>query len=56
MQHFVKYHGAGNDFVMIDNRDGQFCKDVAYVHALCHRRTGIGADGQKSIRNTKQKH
>ena len=49
MQHFVKYHGAGNDFVMIDNRDGQFCKDVAYVHALCHRRTGIGADGLITI-------
>jgi diaminopimelate epimerase len=43
---FVKMHGAGNDFVMIDSRNltsgGLSTENIA---ALCHRRTGIGADG-----------
>ncbi len=43
---FVKYHGTGNDFILIDDRDGQFpAQDYARVAALCHRRFGIGADG-----------
>ncbi len=42
---FYKYHGTGNDFVIIDNRDGQIQLTTAQVAALCQRRTGIGADG-----------
>jgi len=42
---FYKYQGTGNDFVMIDNRDGLFRADEPRVAALCARRTGIGADG-----------
>lgn len=42
---FSKGHGAGNDFIVIADPDGQ--RDVApeMVAALCDRRFGIGADG-----------
>jgi diaminopimelate epimerase len=43
---FVKMHGAGNDFVMIDDRDGGFpADDRARIAAMAARRTGIGAEG-----------
>ncbi len=42
---FYKYHGAGNDFILMDNRDGAIQLTVEQVAALCHRRFGIGADG-----------
>lgn len=43
---FVKYHGAGNDFILIDDRREIFPTDPsAIVPYLCHRMHGIGADG-----------
>ena len=42
---FTKMHGAGNDFVMIDNRTGAYSLSTEQIAALCHRRFGIGADG-----------
>jgi diaminopimelate epimerase len=43
---FCKYHGAGNDFVLIDNRSKAFSTlSETAVAWLCNRRLGIGADG-----------
>lgn len=49
---FYKYHGAGNDFILVDNRDLQFPADnIAYIAWLCDRRFGIGADGLMLLQN-----
>lgn len=43
---FYKYQGAGNDFILIDNRNSLFDRgDVDLVRWLCDRRFGIGGDG-----------
>ena len=42
---FTKMNGAGNDFVMLDNRDGTLALDKAQIARLCDRLRGIGADG-----------
>ena len=43
---FVKMHGAGNDFVVVDRRALALAGEVAeFVVAVCDRRRGVGADG-----------
>jgi diaminopimelate epimerase len=43
--HFTKMNGAGNDFVMLDNRAGQLQLGTSQIAQLCDRHRGIGADG-----------
>lgn len=43
--HAYKYHGAGNDFVILDNRTGKNKLTKKQIILLCDRRFGIGADG-----------
>ncbi len=43
---FSKYHGAGNDFIMIDGRERDLdSMDQSVIRFLCDRHFGIGADG-----------
>lgn len=43
--HFYKYQATGNDFILIDNRSGQYSLSVDQIKKACDRRFGIGADG-----------
>src|SRR5437763_13818540 len=45
MLRFTKMNGAGNDFVLIDNRLGDVHLDRSQIARLCDRHLGIGADG-----------
>lgn len=45
MVEFYKYHGAGNDFILIDNRSKVFNPDKKIIKNLCRRHLGVGADG-----------
>ena len=38
-------NGAGNDFVVIDNRDDHLSLSPDQIAQLCHRQRGVGADG-----------
>lgn len=43
---FFKYQGTGNDFIILDNREGLYSSlTEANIKKLCNRRFGIGADG-----------
>lgn len=44
---FVKYHGAGNDFILVHDWDGAWEKRLSQemIEKICDRHNGIGADG-----------
>ncbi len=42
---FVKMHGAGNDFMLIDDRDGSFPCEHRLVAAMANRPGGVGCEG-----------
>jgi len=49
---FFKYQGTGNDFVIVDNREGRVSpKDNQLIRTLCDRRFGVGADGLILMQN-----
>ena len=50
--HFYKYQGAGNDFIVVDNRSGDICLTREQINYLCDRRFGIGADGFMLLQNS----
>lgn len=56
MIEFFKMSGSGNDFILIDNRDGSLALDdvVGFVKILCKRKGYIGADGLIIIENSSQ--
>lgn len=41
---FIKMHGLGNDFVVIDTRANRFDTGAANVRAVADRRLGVGCD------------
>jgi diaminopimelate epimerase len=45
--HFFKYHGTGNDFIILQDPDGsiEMLLDSSMIHEMCRRHFGIGADG-----------
>jgi diaminopimelate epimerase len=42
---FFKYHGTGNDFIILDGMETGPLLSARDVENLCRRHTGIGADG-----------
>lgn len=50
--HFWKFHGNGNDFIMIDNRNGQYQPMSEEISQVCDRHFGIGADGLIMLRES----
>lgn len=49
--HFYKYQGTGNDFIVLDNREGHFSLDERIIAQLCDRRFGVGGDGLMLLEN-----
>ncbi len=49
---FVKYHGLGNDFVVLDLRADNQDINAQLSQRLCDRHFGIGADGVLTILKT----
>ena len=43
--HLFKYHGLGNDFLLVDSFRGPHRLDAEWVRRLCDRHFGVGADG-----------
>ena len=53
--HFSKYHGTGNDFVMLDGRELDISLfDTKVIRQLCDRRFGIGGDGLIILEESKR--
>jgi len=42
---FHKYHGAGNDYIVIDPSESDITLTETLIRAICHRNFGVGADG-----------
>ena len=49
---FWKYQANGNDFIIVDNRDGNIQLSDEQIQRLCDRHYGIGADGFISVNSS----
>lgn len=51
---FAKMNGTGNDFILVDNRDGRVAPEVMYLlaRAVCRRGLSVGADGLILLRGS----
>ena len=52
---FDKYHGNGNDFIIVDGINNSFNRiNSEKIKSLCNRNTGIGSDGFIIIKSNDQ--
>jgi diaminopimelate epimerase len=51
MLRFTKMNGAGNDFVLLDNRSGDLRLRPEEIVRMCDRHRGVGADGVLVLEN-----
>ena len=52
---FSKWHGTGNDFILVDDRNGVMPVDAALIaRELCDRHFGIGSDGLILLREAEE--
>ncbi|MGL5647735.1 MAG: diaminopimelate epimerase [Clostridium sp.] len=49
---FVKMHGIGNDFIIIEDLENKIKDESELSKKVCHRRFGIGADGLVLVRKS----
>ena len=50
---FIKMHGLGNDFVVLDNRESSLTIDPATIAAIANRRRGVGCDQVLILKSAK---
>ncbi len=52
---FWKMHGAGNDFILVDDRTGDFpLRNRRWIRRICSRHDGIGSEGLILLRESAQ--
>lgn len=51
---FYKFHGAGNDFIIVDNRVNAHKLSTNQIANICDRHFGIGADGLMLLENSNE--
>ena len=42
---FTKMHGAGNDFILVDDSEGTWSRSPDFIAGICDRHLGVGGDG-----------
>ena len=45
MINFIKSHGLGNDYIVIDGKDLKYSISKSMIKKICHRNYGVGSDG-----------